>query len=92
MARLDQYLVENRKTASRAQAQALVKAGLVLINGAVADKVSRKVAAGDDVEVTGELHPFVSRGGMKLEKALAHFAVYPAGKSCLDLGASTGGF
>lgn len=90
--RLDLYLVEHGLADSRARAQAAVAGGMVRVNGAVATKVSRKVGAGDEVTLEGEQLRWVSRGGLKLEKALAEFGVDPAGLTCLDLGASTGGF
>jgi 23S rRNA (cytidine1920-2'-O)/16S rRNA (cytidine1409-2'-O)-methyltransferase len=90
--RLDQWLVERSSFQSRSRAQAAIKAGLVRLNGVVAAKPSQKVAESDAVEVDAEAHPFVSRGGVKLEAALRAFKIDPAGKTCLDLGASTGGF
>jgi 23S rRNA (cytidine1920-2'-O)/16S rRNA (cytidine1409-2'-O)-methyltransferase len=85
--RLDVALVERGLAESRAQAQALVMAGLV----AGYEKPGQQVA--DDVELTVERPPrFVSRGGEKLAHALDELDVDPAGKDCLDLGASTGGF
>ena len=90
--RLDQYLVHNRLTESRARAQEAIAAGLLRVNGAVARKSSQSVADGDSVSVEGAVHPYVSRGGVKLSAALDHFRIDPAGKTCLDLGASTGGF
>jgi 23S rRNA (cytidine1920-2'-O)/16S rRNA (cytidine1409-2'-O)-methyltransferase len=90
--RLDAYLVQHGCFESRARAQAAVKAGLVRIGGAVATKPSASVPAGAEVNVDGDVHPYVSRGGVKLEAALCAFETDPAGKVCLDLGASTGGF
>jgi 23S rRNA (cytidine1920-2'-O)/16S rRNA (cytidine1409-2'-O)-methyltransferase len=90
--RLDAYLVQHGCFESRARAQAAVKAGLVRIGGAVATKPSASVPAGAEVNVDGDIHPYVSRGGVKLEAALRAFETDPAGKICLDLGASTGGF
>ena len=85
--RLDVLLVERGLAESRAQAQALVLAGLV----PGYDKPGQQV--GDDAELEVERPPrFVSRGGEKLAHALAAFGVDPAGKDCLDIGASTGGF
>ena len=66
--------------------------GRVLVNGAVADKTARLVAAGDASVVAGPPPRFVGRGGEKLDAALAHFAVDVAGRRVLDCGASTGGF
>ena len=90
--RLDQYLVEQGFFESRAKAQEAVKAGLVSVDGQVALKSSQGVNEGAAVSVDGELHSYVSRGGVKLEAALRSFEIEPAGKTCLDLGASTGGF
>ncbi len=90
--RLDAYLVQQGLFESRARAQAAVKAGLVTIGGAVALKPSADVADGAAVSVAGDVHPYVSRGGLKLDAALRTFEIDPAGKICLDLGASTGGF
>ncbi|MEO1135803.1 MAG: TlyA family RNA methyltransferase [Pseudomonadota bacterium] len=90
--RLDLYLVEMGLAESRARAQAAIAAGLVRVNEKPALKASTKIAAGDEVCVAGAAHPFVSRGGVKLDAALRTFEIDPAGKICLDLGASTGGF
>lgn len=90
--RLDLYLVEEGAFESRAQAQTAIKEGLVSVAGEIATKTSQKVSAGAEVCVSGALHPYVSRGGLKLAAALEAFGVTPAGKVCLDLGASTGGF
>ncbi|HXI86708.1 MAG TPA: TlyA family RNA methyltransferase [Parvularculaceae bacterium] len=90
--RLDIYLVEEGVYPTRARAQAAVKAGLVKIDGAVAAKPSAPVAPGAKVDVAGDVHVYVSRGGVKLDAALRAFEIEPSGKICLDLGASTGGF
>ncbi len=90
--RLDAYLVEAGYFPSRARAQAALKAGRVKVNGAPAVKPAAIVRQSDKVDVEGDIHPFVSRGGVKLDAALRTFGVDPAGKICLDLGASTGGF
>lgn len=90
--RIDQLLVERGLAPSRARAQALVMAGKVLVDGAVVDKAGRSVAEDAAVEVTAADHPWVSRGGVKLAAALDAFGIDPTGKSCLDVGASTGGF
>jgi 23S rRNA (cytidine1920-2'-O)/16S rRNA (cytidine1409-2'-O)-methyltransferase len=68
--RLDQYLVENGYFVSRARAQGAIKAGLVSVDGVVAVRPSQKISAGDAVSVAGDVHPYVSRGGVKLEAAL----------------------
>lgn len=90
--RLDQYLVEQGLFESRARAQGAIKAGLVRVNGAVAAKASQNIPQDAKIEVDGDIHPYVSRGGVKLEAALKAMEIDPAGKVCLDLGASTGGF
>ena len=90
--RLDHYLVQNGFVPSRARAQQAIAAGLVRVNGAPASKPAQKIADSDVVQLTGAAHDFVSRGGVKLAAALEQFAIDPKGKTCLDLGASTGGF
>lgn len=90
--RIDQVLVERGAFPSRARAQGAIRAGLVRVNGAVIDKPSAAVASDAPIEIAGDLHDYVSRGALKLEKALRTFEVDPKGKICLDLGASTGGF
>ncbi|HEV7960211.1 MAG TPA: TlyA family RNA methyltransferase [Rhizomicrobium sp.] len=89
--RADVFLVEQGYAKSRSEAQAAIKAGLVKVGGALLLKPSQSVAAGTRVEYQ-KPHPFVSRGGVKLAAALDHFGLSPAGRVCLDLGASTGGF
>lgn len=90
--RLDQYLVQHGLLESRARAQEAITAGLVRVNGAVASKPAQKISEGAHVEVSGEVHDYVSRGGVKLEAGLSAFGFDACGKVCLDLGASTGGF
>jgi 23S rRNA (cytidine1920-2'-O)/16S rRNA (cytidine1409-2'-O)-methyltransferase len=90
--RLDQLLVERGLAPSRTRAQSLILAGLVRVEGELADKAGEAVSAGASVEVVAADHPWVSRGGVKLAAALDAFGVSPAGKRCLDVGASTGGF
>lgn len=90
--RLDAYLVQCGLFDSRARAQAAIKAGRVRVNGAVAAKPAQNVAEGAAVDLAGDVHPWASRGGVKLDVALGAFGVDPAGRACLDLGASTGGF
>jgi 23S rRNA (cytidine1920-2'-O)/16S rRNA (cytidine1409-2'-O)-methyltransferase len=90
--RLDAELVRRRLVPSRTEAAHAVEAGRVLVNGAVADKPSRQVHAGDAVRLTGPGPRFVSRGGEKLAAALDTFAIDVAGLRVLDAGASTGGF
>jgi 23S rRNA (cytidine1920-2'-O)/16S rRNA (cytidine1409-2'-O)-methyltransferase len=85
-------LVERGLAESRARAQALVMAGKVFSGEKRLDKPGSTIAADAALEVRGADHPWVSRGGVKLVHALDRFAIDPAGKVCLDVGASTGGF
>ena len=89
--RLDERLVREGLAASRSRAQALVLAGQVLVDETPVDKPGTRVKEEAVLRVRGERR-FVSRGGEKLAGALADLGVEPAGKSCLDVGASTGGF
>lgn len=89
--RLDVELVKRGLMASRAQARAAIEAGKVVVGSSVATKPGMLVTAGTGI--TAEpAHPWVSRGGMKLDHALHTFGVDPVGCFCLDIGASTGGF
>ncbi len=90
--RLDQLLVERGLAESRAKAQALVLAGLVYSGEKRLDKPGTATAEDIAIEVRGQPHPWVSRGGVKLAHALDHFAIDPAGAVAIDVGASTGGF
>ncbi|MDI3269993.1 MAG: TlyA family RNA methyltransferase [Bacillota bacterium] len=90
--RLDAELVERGLYPSRQKAQAAILAGEVFLNGQRALKPSQKVEPGDAVELRPRQKAFVSRGGLKLDHALETFGIPVAGKVCLDLGASTGGF
>ncbi|HEX6102809.1 MAG TPA: TlyA family RNA methyltransferase [Alphaproteobacteria bacterium] len=90
--RADQLLVERGLAESRAKAQALILAGLVFCGEARVDKPGTTLRADAALEVRGQDHPWVSRGGVKLDHALTHFAIDPEGLVCLDVGASTGGF
>jgi 23S rRNA (cytidine1920-2'-O)/16S rRNA (cytidine1409-2'-O)-methyltransferase len=90
--RLDQLLVDRGLAESRSRAQALILAGLVFSGESRLDKPGRLVAADAALAVRGRDHPWVSRGGVKLARALDHFAIDPGGLVCLDVGASTGGF
>ena len=89
--RLDQHLQALGYFDSRAQAAAAIKAGQVFINGQPARKASQTVSMHDRIDAQAA-HGFVSRGGLKLDKALTHFAYPVAGKTIVDVGASTGGF
>ncbi len=90
--RLDAELVRRGLVPSRVEASRMIEAHRVLVNGAVADKSSRQVHAGDAVVVEGEGPRFVSRGGEKLDAALTDFGIAVVGRRVLDAGASTGGF
>jgi 23S rRNA (cytidine1920-2'-O)/16S rRNA (cytidine1409-2'-O)-methyltransferase len=90
--RADQALVARGLVESRARAQALILAGKVFSGTRRVDKAGAPVAEETPLEVRGQDHPWVSRGGLKLAHALAHFGLTPAGRACLDIGASTGGF
>ncbi|MCY4135945.1 MAG: TlyA family RNA methyltransferase [bacterium] len=90
--RLDTELVRRGLVASRERAREAVAAGQVTVNGAVAHKAARLVLPGDALEVAGPPARYVSRGGEKLEGALAAFDLDVAGLRCCDVGASTGGF
>ena len=90
--RLDQLVFDRGFTDSRERARTTIMSGLVFVNGQRADKPGTAVDPEASIEVRGEAIPFVSRGGFKLAKALKVFPVDPAGKTCIDCGASTGGF
>ena len=91
--RLDVLLVEQMYAETRSKAQAIIMAGLVYVNGQKADKAGMSFDADTAViEVRGQACPYVSRGGLKLEKALRDFGVDPTGFVCSDSGCSTGGF
>jgi 23S rRNA (cytidine1920-2'-O)/16S rRNA (cytidine1409-2'-O)-methyltransferase len=89
--RADRLLVERGLFQSRARAQAAIAAGLVTADGAIVRKPSDTLAANAVLDAA-PAHPWVSRGGVKLAAALDHFGFDPAGRVCLDVGASTGGF
>ncbi|MFD1955846.1 TlyA family RNA methyltransferase [Paenibacillus thailandensis] len=90
--RIDVLLVERGYFDSRVKAKAALMAGLVLVNDEPVDKGGMKVARDADIKVKGALHPYVSRGGLKLEKAIRTFGIDMTGQVMLDIGASTGGF
>lgn len=90
--RVDQLLVDRGLVESRSRAQALVMAGLVLSDGKRVDKPGAQMLEDAPLELKGQDHPWVSRGGLKLVEALDRFALDPAGKVAIDVGASTGGF
>ena len=90
--RLDVLLVERGLAESRQKAQAMILAGEVEIEGKRADKAGMNTSENARVEVHSRLQKYASRGGFKLEGALADFHVSPNGRVCLDVGASNGGF
>jgi len=90
--RLDQALVERGLAESRAKAQAAIMAGLVFSGEKRLDKPGLSIAADLALELRGKPHPWVSRGGIKLKHAIDHFGLDAAGRVCIDVGASTGGF
>src|SRR4051812_48534208 len=90
--RLDRLLVERGLAQSRERAQALILAGKVLVEGQKVEKAGAPVPADAAIRLLGEDLKYVSRGGVKLEHALAQWKIALAGRTCLDVGASTGGF
>jgi 23S rRNA (cytidine1920-2'-O)/16S rRNA (cytidine1409-2'-O)-methyltransferase len=90
--RLDQYLVQNGLIQSRERAKAMIMAGVIYVNEQKVDKAGEMIAPDAKVEVRGHDIGYVSRGGLKLEKAMQVFPLTPEGKVCMDIGASTGGF
>lgn len=90
--RLDAELVRRDLVSSRTEAQQLIEANRITVNGAVADKPARQVTPGDQLVVVGPPPRFVGRGALKLDHALDAFAIDVAGRRALDAGASTGGF
>lgn len=90
--RVDVLLVERGFYETREKAKAAVMAGLVIVGNERCDKPGTKVAEDVAITVKGEIHPYVSRGGLKLEKALRTFGIDLTGKVMMDIGASTGGF
>jgi 23S rRNA (cytidine1920-2'-O)/16S rRNA (cytidine1409-2'-O)-methyltransferase len=90
--RADQLLLDRGLVDSRARAQAVILAGLVFSGTRRIDKAGQPMAEDAPIELRGQDHPWVSRGGLKLAHGLASFGLSPAGRVCLDIGASTGGF
>ncbi len=90
--RLDMILVNRGLAQSREKAKALIMAGIVYVDGQKEDKAGTAFEDKVQVEVRGNTLRYVSRGGLKLEKAMTHFGVTLEGKVCMDVGASTGGF
>ena len=90
--RLDVAVFEGGYAPSREKAKAIIMAGLVYVNNQKVDKAGFELKEGDVLEVRGSSLKYVSRGGLKLEKAMQNFPIDLNGKICMDIGASTGGF
>ena len=90
--RLDAKLVQLGLAPGRDKAKAIIMAGIVYVNGQKADKAGTEVTEKDKIELHGEPLRYVSRGGLKLEKAFASCPIQIQGAICMDIGASTGGF
>lgn len=90
--RIDKLLVDRGLAASRERAQAMVLAGRVLVDNQKMEKAGAGVDPNADIRLLGEDLKYVSRGGLKLEAALAHWSIDLTGRTCIDVGASTGGF
>ena len=90
--RLDILVYENGFTDSREKAKAVIMAGQVYVDNQKADKCGQSYDENCKIEVRGSTQKYVSRGGLKLEKAMSHFDVELHDKVCMDVGSSTGGF
>lgn len=90
--RLDVLLFEKGLVPSRERAKAVIMSGIVYVNNQKADKAGMSIPEDAEIEVRGKTNTFVSRGGLKIEKALKYFDIDPSGLCCMDIGASTGGF
>ena len=90
--RLDVLLVEKGLAPSREKAKAIIMAGIVYVDGNKEDKAGTTFPENATIEVKGKTLPYVSRGGLKLEKAMQKFPITLSGKVCMDVGSSTGGF
>lgn len=90
--RLDVAVYEQGYATSREKAKAIIMAGIVYVNNQKVDKAGFELKEGDVLEVRGKTLQYVSRGGLKLEKAMQEFPITLEGKVCMDVGASTGGF
>lgn len=90
--RIDQLVFDLGLTESRERAKTTIMSGLVFVDGQRVDKPGTQVSPDAKIEVKGSAIPYVSRGGLKLEKALKVFPIDPSGLCCMDCGASTGGF
>ena len=90
--RLDIFLTEKNFFDNRTRAKAMIMAGKILVNGQKIDKAGTLIPIDAEIKILGEEMPFVSRGGLKLQKALDAFKIVLSGKIAADVGASTGGF
>ena len=90
--RLDVLMVNRGLAQSREKAKAIIMSGIVYVDGQKEDKAGSSFEDTVQIEVRGHTLAYVSRGGLKLEKAMTHFGVRLEGKVCMDVGASTGGF
>ena len=90
--RLDKVVFTRGLAESREQARRLILAGLVIVDEQKVDKAGAPVSTEAEIRILGREHPYVGRGGLKLEKALTEFRILPEGKIAIDIGASTGGF
>ena len=90
--RLDVLLFEKGMVPSRERAKAIIMSGIVYVNNQKADKAGMSIPEDAEIEIRGKTNAFVSRGGLKIEKALNHFHIDPNGLCAMDIGASTGGF
>jgi 23S rRNA (cytidine1920-2'-O)/16S rRNA (cytidine1409-2'-O)-methyltransferase len=90
--RIDKLLVERGLVTSRERAQAMLLAGRVMVNGQKIEKAGASVAPDADIRLLGDELPYVGRGGLKLEAALQHWSIDLSGRTCMDVGSSTGGF
>lgn len=90
--RLDVLLFEKGMVPSRERAKAIIMSGIVYVNNQKADKAGMSIPEDAEIEIRGKTNSFVSRGGLKIEKALNYFQIDPKGLCVMDIGASTGGF
>ncbi len=90
--RLDIVLAERGLFSSRSKAKRAVMAGIIFVNGEREDKAGTNIPLDAEIEIRGDKNPYVSRGGLKLEKAIREFNIDPEAKKVIDIGASTGGF
>lgn len=90
--RLDKLLISRKLVSTRTRAEELIKNGQVRVNGKLANRGGKKYPEDCSIDLLSEEIPWVSRGALKLLEALAHFSIDVEGKTCIDLGASTGGF